>query len=148
MFHLGSRKPYNDDDDDLDIYGIDDDCQETNQLNNNLKKQNNMQNNFSRGNWFITLHNNSANKDTFINVAQIVSLSFDEEEYHVEQDDMTFVIGHPTIKFINMVTPAGVYKCQVTKETWLRCASYFRDKNFNDLYVNPILCKNVEVKSI
>ena len=95
-----------------------------------------MQNNFSRGNWFITLHNTSNNKDTFINVSQMVSLSFDEEEYHVEQDDMTFVIGHPTIK------------CQVTKETWLRCACYFRDKNFNDLYVNPILCKNVEVKSI
>ena len=107
-----------------------------------------MQNNFSRGNWFITLHNTSNNKDTFINVSQMVSLSFDEEEYHVEQDDMTFVIGHPTIKFINMVTPADVYKCQVTKETWLRCACYFRDKNFNDLYVNPILCKNVEVKSI
>ncbi len=147
MFHLGSQKPYSDDDDDLDIYGIDDDCQETNILNPNLKI-NNMQNNFSRDNWFITLHNNSGNKDTFINAAQIVSLSFDEEEYHVEQDDKTFVIGHPTIKFINMVTPAGVYKCQVTKETWLRCASYFRDKNFKDFYVNPILCKNVELKSI
>ena len=54
MFHLGSQKPYNDDDDDLDIYGIDDDCQETNQLNNNLKKQNNMQNKFFRGSWLIT----------------------------------------------------------------------------------------------
>lgn len=147
MRHFGTHKSYDDDDEDDDIYGVDDDWQETDDKNTNLKIQN-MMNKIPKGNWFITLHNNSNNKDIFINVSQIESVSFDEEDVHGIQDEETVTCGCPKTKFLNIVTTVNAYRCQLTKEDWHNCVCYFRDKNFRTFYVDPIFCINIECKSI
>ena len=131
MLHFGTHKTYDDDDEDDDIYGIEDDdhCdRETNTSINN--KTNKIMNRWLKRNWFITLRTRKEMRHiSFINIIEVNTEA--EGEKH----------------FLNIVTSIGTYKCGMPKKQCVMYTSMFHEGDLEKYDLRNVVCDSVEFKS-